>query len=121
MTKEFAPYQESLELKELDFNEPCFGYYGIENELNIEISSNLDSNLTRRMFVAAPTFSQAFKWFREKGYYYPIMPKMTPSNTIVYYIYEGKPKKDWNNCFKTYEEAELACLRKLIQICKSTN
>jgi hypothetical protein len=25
--KEFAPYEEALVLKELGFNEPCFGYW----------------------------------------------------------------------------------------------
>ena len=25
--KEFVPYEESLALKELGFNEPCFGYF----------------------------------------------------------------------------------------------
>jgi hypothetical protein len=47
-----------------------------------------------------------------------ILPKMTPSNNVVYYMYEGKPKKNWDNCFKTYEEAEIACLNKLIEICR---
>ena len=27
LEKEFVPHQESLELKELGFNEPCFGFY----------------------------------------------------------------------------------------------
>ena len=27
LDKEFVPHQESLELKELGFDEPCFGFY----------------------------------------------------------------------------------------------
>jgi hypothetical protein len=48
------------------------------------------------------------------------MPKTTPSNTTVYYIYKGKFEKNWNNCFETYEEAELACLKEMIKIVKTT-
>jgi hypothetical protein len=59
------------------------------------------------------------RWFREKGLHSAILPKMTPSNSVVYYMYEGKPKKNWDNCFETYEEAELECLKNLIDIMKT--
>lgn len=61
--------------------------------------------------------SMALRWFREKcDLHAVIMPKTTPSNTTVYYVYKGKFEEDWNNCFETYEEAELACLRRLIKL-----
>jgi hypothetical protein len=66
MKNEFCTYEQALELTKLNFNEKCFGYYGIENKLHFEISSNLDSNLTRRNFLSAPLYQQAFRWFREK-------------------------------------------------------
>jgi hypothetical protein len=69
-------------------------------------------------FTAAPLWQQAEEWLRNKSLYPVIMPKMTPSSTVVWYIYEGKLKKNWDNCFDTYEEARLACLVKLIEICK---
>jgi hypothetical protein len=69
-------------------------------------------------FTAAPLWQQAEEWLRNKRLYCVIMPKMTPSSTVVWYIYEGKLKKNWDNCFDTYEEARLACLVKLIEICK---
>jgi hypothetical protein len=28
MNKEFVPYEQALQLKELGFDEPCLGYYG---------------------------------------------------------------------------------------------
>jgi len=62
LRKEFVPPVESLELAKLNFNERCFGYYGVDNELVIEISCNLDNNLTRRNFFAAPLYQQAFKF-----------------------------------------------------------
>jgi len=83
-------------------------------ENTIEELDDLPLNSEERIMEQA----LVLRWFREKGFHSAIMPKMTPSNTTVYYIYEGKPKKDWNNCFETYEEAELECLIKLIKICK---
>jgi hypothetical protein len=69
-------------------------------------------------FTAAPLWQQAEEWLRNKSLYSVIMPKMTPSSTVVWYIYEGKLKKNWEDCFDTYEEARLACLVELIEICK---
>jgi len=122
MNKDFTPYEQALELAKLNFNEKCFGYYGLENELYIEISCNLDSNLTRRNFIATPTFSQAFRWFREKYGYDVSIKKCTPSE----YKFEIEQLfvKDNNYyfidfAFSSYEEAELECLKKLIEIVKN--
>ena len=123
MNKEFVPYQESLELKELGFDEPCFGYYGVENKLHIEVSSNLDSNLTRRNFITAPTYSQAFRWLlKHHNLYGVIIPTETmnwtfKTMTVVESIVEVPPYKHVEaNDYGTPEEAELSCLKKLIEI-----
>jgi len=135
MEKEFVPYELVVKLKALGFNEKCFGYYGLENELHIEISCNLDSNLTRRNFIAAPTFSQCFKWFREK---YQIFPEVLtdcttePKFVFTYNTFYGNPKdlteQEWgwennigqySDIYRTYEEAELECLKQLIEIVES--
>jgi len=69
MDKEFVPHEQSLELRKLEFSEPCLGFY-VGKDKEVFISSNdfnapyqfrLDSKTT---FVA-PTFSQAFRWFRK--------------------------------------------------------
>jgi len=121
--KDFIPYEQALELAKLNFNEKCFGYYGLENELYIEISCNLDSNLTRRNFIATPTFSQSFRWFREK---YDLASHIATYwqhdwNNYSYQYYFVEDKIEWNGIehYKTYEEAELACLIKLIEIVKT--
>jgi hypothetical protein len=111
--KDFTLYPEALELKQLGFDEPCFGVYATK-----------DGYVRKSAYDEigdAPTYSQAFRWFREKyNLHALIMPKTTPSNTTVYYIYKGKFEKNWNNCFETYEEAELACLKEMIKIVKTT-
>lgn len=140
--KEFVPHQESLELKELGFDEPCFGYYEPNKEFNYinwEVFKDfpyLAKNSEWQDLYGAPTFSQAFRFFREKydlcGY------TRTASNYIKgeskyktrfsYEIY-GMNEKSSSTVFipikdsilinvSTHEEAELACLRKLIEIVK---
>ena len=100
MNKEFVPYQEALELKELGFDEPCFGYRDGVGHLMIRPMPHCA--------ISAPTFSQAFRWFREK---YDLFI------AIVHYE-NGYSINDLRR-FETYEEAELACLRKLIEIVKN--
>ena len=127
MEKEFVPYEESLALKELGFDEPCFGYY-IDNKFEFFADvRSCNTNSEFKFYPTALTYSQAFRWLREKhnfvgtilgdgfngelkGYYYSI----TEQGWINYYesIDDGK----W---YDTYEEAELACLKKLIEIVKN--
>ena len=122
MKKEFVPHEIALALAKLKFNEKCFGYYGIQNELKIEISSNLDTNLTRRDFYAAPTYSQAFRWFREKYGLWQIVMQNTDKDW-TYDILPITGIKDYKlfDVFDTYEEAELECLKELIKIVNKTH
>ena len=79
----------------------------------------------------APTFSQAFRWFREKfkaeGY---INLNDSKENNFHYYFNYINTNNIHNRreyCdffignFKTYEEAELECLKKLIEIVTNKN
>jgi hypothetical protein len=124
MNKEFVPYEESLVLKELGFDEPCvasYRKYVDEATLDIGFSKNelISKFKNLNEFCSAPTYSQAFRWFREK---YKLRSTIIPywiGDTYMTVI-EGKmieeiePKQ-----FETYEEAELACLKKLIEIVKN--
>ena len=125
MNKEFVPYEQALALKELGFNEPCLGYYRIFSDGDIKLLVNSNSNMRH---LEAPTFSQAFRFFREKyNLYHNINPltfqklEEEPIYKIRGYTCEIK----WiNSCYTigrydSYEEAELACLKKLIEIVKN--
>ena len=70
MKNEFVPYEEALTMKELGFDEKCFGFYNptITKDVIINNDSYGGFGLTQDHIVVAPTFSQAFRWFREKGY-----------------------------------------------------
>jgi hypothetical protein len=134
MEKEFLPYQESLELKELGFDEPCFGYWGIsevhqtEGEITLETRQvSMTGNLAKKICLA-PTFSQAFRWFRDKyGLFTSIIVDQTTKPKFYYNIseyYEDETTWEWkdgwgnSSLYRIYEEAELACLIKLIEIVK---
>jgi len=109
LKKLFVPYEPSLALKELGFDEPCFGYYRYEELLIQGQSKNSDHGFS----ISAPTYSQAFRFFREK-YNAHIYPQKFTDNT--WYVSWA----DWESpVFETYEEAELACLIKLIEIVKN--
>ena len=73
--KEFVPHQESLELKELGFDEPCIMQWTYAPELifctstwaHPKLKTNKESySDSGGDCISAPTFSQAFRWFREK-------------------------------------------------------
>jgi hypothetical protein len=119
--KDFVPYEQALALKELGFDEPCFGYYSNEKL----ICSNHTNNMMQRFRYAAPTFSQVFRWFRDKhklsSHIATYWQHDWSNYSYQYYFVEDKI--EWNGIehYKTYEEAELACLKKLIEIVKQQN
>jgi hypothetical protein len=121
MNKEFIPYEQALELKQLGFNEPCFCIYNRERELRFNNLHNpqdrnkgvkLTSNNGR---YPAPLYQQAFRWFREK-YGYLSYIDMDNYSFYRFTIYKGKGISEAP--YHTYEEAEQACINKLIEIVK---
>lgn len=63
MEKEFVPYDIALAMKELGFDEPCFGRYW-NGDLRIVQVDNQVLNPTH--VCLAPLYQQAFRWLREK-------------------------------------------------------
>jgi len=111
MNKEFLPYQESLELKELGFNEKCAAHYLDEDDLELKwkIYRNLSFNTDN--CVQAPLYQQAFRFFRDKfNFRYSI------GNTNVSVVHYGTTQLLQDNA--TYEDAELATIRFFIEKAK---
>ena len=125
--KDFVPYQEAIELKQLGFDEPCFGWFASDRTLVKEVTEKTD-------FTLAPTYSQAFRFFREKyDLDYSLLPESSSGhklstrtfNIVIYKYYmnmnvqaetvriDGKIAR-----YNKREEAELECLQKLIKIVK---
>jgi hypothetical protein len=132
MEKEFVPYDLSLRMKVLHFDEGCFGWYesGDSNlvinfnnfplskdqkkRVGLYLINNSNSSLPQ-WAVSAPTFSQCFRWFRKEY-------NLSSSISLISqdYFYEirrdGEQFIDKPDSYKTYEEAELVCLQELIEI-----
>jgi hypothetical protein len=105
LEKEFCSYEQALALKELGFDEKCLANYLFNKELEI-------SFYRHGMDIPAPLKQQVFRWFREM-YGAHIHPRRILPN--VYIAEYGL----WTSeAFKTYEEAENACIDKLIEIAK---
>jgi hypothetical protein len=111
MNKEFIPYEQALALKELGFNEPCFGYYVSVEVPNPFLVITKISDTQGGYFTFAPLYQQAFRWFREK---YDLNYVIVKAESWFYTINGCNTQEGFN----TYEEAELACLIKLIEIVK---
>ena len=124
MEKEFIPYEQALALKELGFDEVCLGFYKSDKlEFQNFISQNkkrTNSWYTSLNGCTAPTFSQAFRFFREKYGLHYIICKNIQMDGYGYreVILSPYMEENENTIFKTYEEAELECLKKLIEIVK---
>ncbi len=120
MKKEFIPYEQALELKELGFNEECLGYHNLDPYLP-NPTFNLVRPFEHEWCLPAPLYQQAFRWFREKeGYHIDLFvdDDKTFGFCITYFTYTARVDKPIQRGFKTYEEAELACLKKLIDVAK---
>ena len=127
MVKDFIQYTEALELKQLGFDEDCFTFYQVEYHENSPIM--VDDNDQYRItgfrtcknseiashYTSCPTYSQAFRWFRDNGKVVEIFSQLLPSNKYKW-GFKIQGVEGITDGFFTYEEAELACLKKLIEI-----
>jgi len=122
MSKEFVPYEIALALKELGFNETCFGYWNRDPYLP-KLTFNLVKPFAHEWCVPTPLKQQAFRFFREKHGLFGFVDMTIDFDSFSPTINaKGKSHVRFNPCeYSTYEEAELACLIKLIQLAKETN
>ena len=121
MKREFIPYELALELKELGFNEPCLASYNHAGK-RLDIREYINHG---EYTVLAPVYSQAFRWFREKhGLVSWISFRIDLQKKYLWYITDVKDivTRDCDYIFdlqiESYEESEIACLKKLIEIVK---
>ena len=115
LDKEFIPHQESLELVGLGYDEPVEFFKDSSEEI-----------FDMRTPNDAPCilWQKAFRWFREK-YEYGSLVRGRKSMGFEYILSDvptNLSKRDTfqsPHVYKTYEEAELACLTKLIELVKN--
>lgn len=60
---EFIPYKQSMELKALGYDIPCFGSYSDENTFNFTTGGLMyKTTPSEKSFCIAPLYQQAFLW-----------------------------------------------------------
>jgi hypothetical protein len=127
LKKEFVPYNEALSLKKLGFDYLCFSLVTESNKfygLDLSDFDYLEDNQYTRCYngencITTPTYSQSFCWFREN---YKIMYTVNYNNNDKWFgcftKIGGDYSSDFTENFETFEEAQLASLNKLIELCK---
>lgn len=140
INNEFVLYEEALKLKQLGFNEPCFKVYTSSNFPNDEDFNQLwwpdsvfdisrtqevdNTWVTNDKSCTAPTYRAVFKWIRDT---FKLDSLVVGCEKIQV---EGGTKGGYDYCiskqsqvkvgtlsnYDTHEEAELTCLRNLLDI-----
>ena len=111
MDKEFVTYEQAIALREIGFDEPCIGYY---------YNNKIHFNSPGVNFVGPsgeqplPLKQQVFRWFREKHGLYGVVDGLEQRQ-----YYKITQLDSYSKEYGTYEEAEDACIDKLIEICKN--
>ena len=142
--REFIPYDRALALKELGFDEPCLNkFYTKPNSKMFGVDEKGRhypiKNIAKKLYtigehfvlkddnvIIAPLYQQAFRWFREK---HNILANVYANASGFLYQWEdavGGTHRGWSDfegpndsgVWDTYEEAELACIDKLIELIK---
>ena len=137
MEKEFVSYELAVKLKPIEFDEPCFAFY--QKEYAEVTPTMVDDNEQYKLtgfrtcknseipqhYTSAPTYSQAFRWFREKHHLIGTIEyvggakyETTWWDICVVGHFNVNPS-EWTMKYQPYEQAELACLQKLIEIVKN--
>jgi len=138
MEKEFVSYEQALALKELGFDEICLAFWDGKNTDAFYFNNIRDASgdytpfqkHDRLKWFGAPLYQQAFRWFRDKyNFEYQIIKSVNGNYSVVIHLntqeYLDKISTQPHACIEevtdcySYEEAELECLIKLIEIIKN--
>jgi hypothetical protein len=127
MKSQFISYEQALTLKELGFDQECLGVWDNQTrELFLNDTRELSINDIPTVFTLAPLYQQAFNWIRTKYNLANSLYSIEDKDTLIWnyrYWYLGKNITPFSvnrstYYFDEYREAEIACLNKLIELCK---
>jgi hypothetical protein len=122
MTKEFVPYEQALELRELGFDEPCFGLY--HSDKTFYPTQCKSHEQYHGQICSAPLYQQAFRWFEDTQSMFVEREITTNANEIIDIEYRIKSWRfppvtiEFDEPYGSFDknEAEVTCLNKLIEI-----
>lgn len=134
LEEEFIPNDLALAMREIGFDEPCLKYKWNDTERSLWMSNSskpnsyhfqdfwkeIDFSGNDIFTISIPTYSQCFKWFRERkmlGLINPIDDWNSWSFSILsedcmspfFEMSQGLE-------YKSFEEAQLECLKQLIKL-----
>jgi hypothetical protein len=119
MEKEFIPYEQALALKELGFSDKCIASYIYNADKLLWGLTAYPSKNDYTHIISSPLYQQAFRWFREKyEAYYTIEGSKKHGFAFCIYSENDDIIEEISLVYNTYEQAELECLKKLIEIVK---
>lgn len=122
MKEQFVTYEIASKLKELGFDDECFGYYSNKTSHHLYLECNYKEvtdkiNNPYTDIIKAPLWQQAIDWFRkkynieinisdntlEKKYVFVINKSF--SNTLLYSSGKWMAQKSTDTYYITFEEA----------------
>ena len=129
----FLPYEESLAMRELGFDEPCLAFFNevceendkancsgrFQTMLGWVVGRETTNDLTSHDFlVISPLYQQTLDFFRKKGYHIEIYSDnhqdiLNADNW--YWLFSKGVNTSCTDSFGSYEEARLDCIRALIK------
>jgi len=119
MDKEFVSYEQALALKELGFDEMCFGGYDKKDGvLLVGYDTDAYEHFNRDFYIPAPLKQQVFRWFRERYSSQCDIWQYEDDLSFAFSVKINFKRIDAEIGFNTYEEAENACIDKLIELIK---
>jgi len=125
LEEEFLNHKQSLSLQELGFDEPCFGLFVRDKTFLLKEMPNQKECEQYFGGILAPTFHQAFKWFRKKYGLFVGPSVISYENGPYLWFFDinsttlpfGTDLGETDD-YPTYEESESACIDELIELVK---
>lgn len=122
MEKYFLPYRLALKLRELGFEQDCLAWFYSDNsgmgKLHLE-----PSKFGTKYHLNAPLYQQVFEWFNSTYKLSSHADLKSKDHIGDNYYFEiknvasGSFEKVTVDNFKTIDEANIACVEKLISFC----
>jgi len=126
LQKEFVPKELAIKLRDLGFDKPCLFVYR-HNDLYMYGGGDYLTTMTlvtnfqlthpdKNYWVTAPTYSQAFRWFREEHKLHPIISNDYKDGLYQLYVQDWICEEDNEIKRFSYDDAQYVALSKLIEI-----
>jgi hypothetical protein len=128
MKEFFVSYNEAMQMRDLQFNEPCMAHYEIAMGIMppVHLLHSYPMEEQKPHLLLAPTHEQAFKWLRDNTTL-PMHPSIVPVDSWKSWsyiiisqdatsLYEIKP--DISLEFQAFEDAQTACLKHMLSLLK---